>query len=240
MIRFYLSCLFCLFHTALSAGSLRGPVEGLPGVSCCLRVAESVVEDKATGKFRSEKKIACETNQDDDPRGVPSMMYKIDLPSDFTAEHRAQIDGGQLCIHVPGGFIEIDKYSGDYIVIPQEGANVTTVEPSNYHRRRTESRSTGVSSVLVVLVNTPYNIQPTTAKDVSNYIFGSTSPTVKTVFHDCSQGAKTIVPATGPGITDGVASMTFDFDVARYNLDSAVNIVVGKTEGKQHFLLQGK
>lgn len=239
MIQFYLSCLFCLFQAAFSAGSLRGSVEGIHGVSCCLRAADALFEDKATGKFRSENTIACETNQDDDPRGLPNMMYKIDLPSDFTAAHRAEINRGQLCIHVPGGSVKIDKYSGDSIVIP-DGADVTIVEPSNSHRRRTAPRLTGVSSLLVVLVNTPYNIQPTTVKDASNYIFGSTSPTVKTVINDCSHGAKTIVPATGPGITDGVASLTFDIDIVRYNLNSAVNIVVGKAVGKRHFLLQSK
>ena len=45
---------------AVSAGGIRG-LESVDGISCCLRVAESVYQDKVTGSLRGKESFSCET-----------------------------------------------------------------------------------------------------------------------------------------------------------------------------------
>ena len=121
---------------------------------------------------------------------------------------------------------------GNQIVIPQ-GATLSIVESSDYHRRRRMAlKTTGASTVLVLLIDSPSNPQSSTPSDVSKYIFGTESPTVATVFRDCSKGVKTILPATAQGVVGGVARMTVAFDLNAYSRDAFLEKIVTKAEGK--------
>jgi hypothetical protein len=220
---------------AVSAGGIRG-LESVDGISCCLRVAESVYQDKVTGSLRGKESFSCETDPASDPSGVTGKMYKIDLPAEFVTDNKAQLTQGQMCINIPGGTVIDDEYTGNQIMIPQ-GAKISTIEPSDYHfRRRMTLKTTGVSTVLVLLIESPYNHQSSSPSDVSKYIFGTKSPTVASVFHDCSKGAKTILPATRQGVTGGVARMAVTFDVDAYALNTARDKIVAIAEGKNNCL----
>jgi hypothetical protein len=222
--------------TVSTASGIRG-LEEVDGIYCCLRVTESVYQNTTTGILRGEESISCETDPASDPiGGDPGQLYKIDLPVDFLAHNRAQLAQGKMCINVPGGTAIQDDYLGNQILIPK-GATLSIVNPSDYHRsRRMVLKTTGVSTVLVLLIDTPYNTQPSAASNVSKYIFGKDSPTTATVFRDCSRGAKIIVPATGQGITNGVARMTFAFNFDTFNRDTSLGKIIVKAEGEKFCL----
>lgn len=182
---------------------LASPQDGVD-VSCRV-IAVDMEGDVSEGNTRDES-FRCLTKD--------NISYSLDLPNDFVDQH-SHIAMGDLHISVPSHAIR-ENQDGSLVIVVSNSTEISIPSTRRLGGRRRrlsiQERRKGIKSLLVLRVNGADSRITLSQQDLSKRIFGigDNAPTVnvRSQFNACSFGKFRIVPATGTGITDGVASVT--------------------------------
>lgn len=156
-----------------------------------------------------EVDFECRTEVDGDE--YPDMPYQINLPDEFVANHRTELESGDAFVCIHGGQAVRNATGDDVIVFPTDGA-VQLMEGVEHEAVEGHPAiGFGNRTVLVVRVSGPIDseIPHVSSERLAGAIFGigneSFQNPMSTQYRRCSFNALNFIPASGfPEIVDGV------------------------------------
>lgn len=185
------------------------------GLSCRI-VSVDVESDLSEGEAMNES-YRCLTED--------GMTYLLHLAPEFVQEH-SDLARGETHVMIPSGHAIQENENGLASIGYPNNTNIVAIPPPTRRHLSVQDRRQGVKRVLVLLVHGADSRLSLSQQDLSKRIFGigSGAPAVnvRSQYHACSFGKFRIVPATGPGITDGVATITIGNVVKKdpFNLEN--------------------
>jgi len=156
------------------------------------------------------------------------MTYKLELPSEFIKNHSSG-----TYVRIPSGHVIQEKKDGDASIVYPNATEIVTIPPTRRHLSL-QDRRFGAKTLLVLRVDGADSRLSLSQDALSKRIFGigtdAPAVNVRSQFDACSFGKFRIVPATGPGIIDGVASITIGNVVNKdpFNLENQIIAVAQK------------
>ena len=169
----------------------------------------------------------CLTDQAQEGDGESEMSYSINLPTPFVNEHKVTLDSGVSTICIMGGTaIRTEFGEPDYIIIPPK-ADIHFVASRANRNRRLVVQTTGIKSLLVVLVKAPNSLQSNSLTSLANGTFGTGGQqySVASQYSSCSAGKLTFVAASGfPNkIVNGVMELQLNTSINNKNFSDIQN-----------------
>lgn len=138
------------------------------------------------------------------------MTYLLDLPFEFIEQH-SHLNMGHVHIMIPSGHVIQENEDGLASIALSNATEIVTVPPT---RRlvSVQDRRKGIKSLLVLRVHGADSRMSLSQQTLSKRIFGigdnAPAVNVRSQYNACSFGKFRVVPATGAGITDGVATVS--------------------------------
>lgn len=197
------TCRRRLLHCMAFQGGLVDTPSKAGGDIVCRILAVDMEGDRSeAGNELDKEMLRCLTDN--------GMTYLLDnLPRDFV-EKNSHLSMGDTYIVIPSGHVVVQENGVASIVYPNS-TSIVAIPPTRRHLS-VQDRRKGIKSLLVLRVNGADSRNSLSQQVLSQRIFGigTNAPTVnvRSQFHACSFGKIRIVPATGQGIVDGVASIT--------------------------------
>ena len=190
--------------------------------------------DPSEGR-EANQPFACLTEGDQEEDGAQGMTYMIELPREFVEKH-SHIENGDTYVEIPAGHALRENDDGMASIVFPNATQIVTVPPSRRHLS-VQDRRKGIKSLLVIRVNGADSRLSLSREDLSKRIFGignnAPAVNVRSQYNACSFGKFQIVPATGTGITYGVASVSIGNVLGKnpFNLENQVVDVAQRSLG---------
>lgn len=188
-----------------------------------------------SGGEEKNQMFRCLTDGDQEPDGQEGMTYMLKLPREFVESH-SRLENGNTYVIIQSGHAVRENEEGTASIYYPNATEIVPIPPTRRHLGVAERRQ-GVKSLLVLRVTASDSGLSLTREQLSARTFGigDNAPVVNlsSQYNSCSFGKFNIIPATGEGITGGVASVHIDNVVGKdpFNLENQVVAVAEKTLG---------
>jgi Gametolysin peptidase M11 len=191
--------------------------------------------DHSEGEERDQI-FRCLTEGDQEPDGLEDMTYTLKLSREFVEAH-SYLENGNTYVVIQSGRAIRENEDGAALIYYPNATEIVLIPPTRRHLGIAERRQ-GVKSLLVLRVTALDGKLSLSQEELSARTFGigDNAPVVnvRSQYNSCSFGKFKIIPATGEGITDGVANVQIDNVVGKdpFNLENQVVAVAEKTLGR--------
>jgi hypothetical protein len=196
----------------------------------CQVMVAHVLYEKGVEKDRNERETvySCMTTPDEEVDGARGMVYR--MGDDLVATIKGKNTGkGLPKIQIYGATAHRSIGKDQDVIVAPTNADVV-VMPSE--RLLKVENSFGIRTVLALRVSSLDSTNTLTASTISSRLFGGDGTTLSSVYADCSWNALNMIPATGTGITNGVAEIFIDQNTIGASAESVENAITAATEAQ--------
>lgn len=178
---------------------------------------------KKDNKVQGEVMHSCLTSPTQEADAAAGMIYA--LPEAFVQTLDVEsIKTGGKAIEIQGA-----QALDNVIVIPDDANVVVSQIPSN---RQLVTTTFGVKTVLTLRVSSLDATNSLDAATISSRLYTGNGATISSIYHDCSWNSLNLIPATGYGITNGVAEIFINQntvgETSLLSIENAVTAVAQK------------